>query len=81
VGPGDNLSWFLFIPNKSEEEVKRRKFYGLLCILAGIAGIIGAVAVRFSGGQYPLWLQLAYASWVSIGFILIGVYFVRGEPG
>lgn len=59
--------------------MKHRKFYGLLCILAGISGIIGAVAVRFYGVQYPLWIQLAYASWVAIGFILFGVYLLRSE--
>lgn len=60
--------------------MNHRKFYGLICIIAGISGIVGAVAVRFYGVQYPLWLQLAYASWVSIGFILIGIYMIRSEP-
>lgn len=58
----------------------RRKFYGFLCILAGAAGILGAWAILFSGGSYPLWLQLTYAAWVSVGFIFWGIYVIRSEP-
>lgn len=60
--------------------MKHRKFWGLFSVLAGIAGILGAWTVLISGGSYPLWIQLAYAIWVAVGFIFWGVYMIRSDP-
>lgn len=57
----------------------RRKIQGYVSILAGAAGILGAWSVLISGGNYPLWFQLVYASWVSVGFIFWGIYLIRSE--